>query len=285
MKKIIFFVLGLAFICSGTTSLAQEVLDGVYIKNHVRDRKPVPYQYLREADIMWSKIIWRKIDLREKINQHLYFPTEPLENGNRMSLVDLLMWGIKNQGLQAYDLNGSDEFGKVLTMKEIEENLGAKETVQSVEDVTTGQTVEKKIRTEGKTSDVKQYLIKELWYFDKQRSVLEARIIGLCPIIEFFKDEDVDQEDPKYRRVFWVYFPEARKILANHEVYNPINDADRKTFDDIFFKRYFSSFIYQESNLFNNRRIEDYTIGLEALLEADRIKESIFNFEQDLWEY
>ena len=32
-------------------------------------------------------------------------------------------------------------------------------------------------------------------------------------------------------------------------------------------------------------KLFQYKIGLDALLEAERIKEEIFNIEHDLWEY
>jgi len=271
---------------------AQEVLNGVYVKNKTRNRKPIPYQFLREADVMWSKTVWREIQLKEKMNHPLYFPETPI--GKRKSLIDLLMWGVQNQGLTAYDESDGDEFATVMTVKAIEDKFGAVEETVMVEDVENpeGPMIETTIEGSYSTSEVKRYLIKEMWFFDKQRSVLDVRIIGISPIREYTKesleDEEVDDDevqDVKKKKLFWVYFPEARKILANHEVFNEYNDAERKSFDDIFFKRLFSSYIVQESNAYNNRLINEYTIGLESLLEAERIKENIFNFEQDLWEY
>ncbi len=272
---------------------AQDVLNGIFIKEKTRNRKPVPYQYLRESDVMWSKTIWREIQLKEKMNHPLYYPEVPI--GDRMSLIDLLMWGVQNQGLTAYMYSESDEFASVMTVKEIEDRFGAKDEVVMVEDVEDpdGEMIETTIEGSYNTSDVKRFLVKEMWFFDKQRSVLDVRIIGICPVREFVNDieeyEDEEEgesaEEVKKTKLFWIYFPEARKIFANHEVFNVKNDAERKSYDDVFFKRYFSSYIVQESNAYNNRGINEYTIGLESLLEADRIKENIFNFEQDLWEY
>jgi len=289
-KKGLFSIILLVTIVFNLTGLkAQEVLEGVYVKQHVADRKPVPYQYLREADVMWSKTIWRVLELKEKMNFPLYYPEDPI--GDRMSLISLLMWGIANQGLTAYSESPSDEFSTVMTMKDIEDKFGAIDQTVLVEDVENpGTTIEKKIEGEIHYKEVKQLIIKELWFFDKQRSVLEVRIIGLCPVRVYEKDNTSDpdaegSETMMKKKLFWVYFPEARKLLANHEVFNPENDAERKSFDDIFFKRMFSSYIMQESNAYNNRAINEYTVGMETLLEAERIKESIFNYEQDLWEY
>jgi gliding motility associated protien GldN len=291
-KKGLFSIILLFFVFNLTGLKAQEVLEGVYVKQHMSSRKPIPYQYLREADVMWSKTVWRVIELKEKINFPLYYPEEPI--GERMSLISLLMWGISNQGLTAYNESTSDEFATVMTMKDIEDKFGAVDQTVLVEDVENpGMTIEKKIEGEIHLKEVKQMLLKELWFFDKQRSVMEVRIIGICPVRMYEKDASVGADPNEEegsatmlkKKLFWVYFPEARKLLANHEVFNPDNDAERKSFDDIFFKRMFSSYIYQESNAYNNRAVGDYTIGLESLLEAERIKESIFNYEQDLWEY
>ena len=275
-------------------SSAQDVLNGIYVKEKTLNRKPVPYQYLREADVMWSKTVWRMIPLREKLNHSLYYPENPI--GDRMSLIDLLLWGVRNQGLTAYDEAEGDEFATVMTVKEIEEKFDAKDQKIMVEDVENpdGPMIEQTIEGDIISSEVKSYLVKELWFFDKQRSVLDVRIIGICPIREYTRenmddgsgdDENAGMEEMKRKKLFWVYFPEARKILASHEVFNPFNDAERMSFDDLFYKRFFSSYIVQESNSYDNRPISDYTIGLESLLEAERIKESIFNFEQDLWVY
>jgi hypothetical protein len=56
------------------------------------------------------------------------------------------------------------------------------------------------------------------------------------------------------------------------------------SFDDIFIRRMFSSYIYKESNV-KDLRIEDYAAGRDILVEADRIKYQIVDFEQALWEY
>ncbi len=284
MKKSIILIIIATFLFVTNINMKAQKLADIYDKSHVKDRVSVSYQFLREADVMWSKIVWRKIDLREKINLPLYYPDDtPI--GDRMSLIDLLMRGIKNQGLTAFTENGSDEFGSIMTIKDIEEKFGAKSEIQSIDNIDNGEIDEVVIEGSYNTKDVKQYLVKELWFLDKQRAVLKVRIIGICPIREYYKDDDIDQEYVKYKKLFWIYFPEARNIFANHEVFNPHNDAERITFDDVFFKRMFSSYIVQESNIYNNRRISDYTLGLEALLEAERIKEKILNFEQDLWEY
>ncbi len=290
-KGLVSIILLIAIAFNLTGLKAQDVLNGIYVKNHIPDKKPVPYQYLREADVMWSKTVWRKIQLKEKINFPLYYPEDPI--GDRMSLISLLMWGIQNQGLTAYDedIATGDEFATVMTVKDIEDKFGAKDQVIMVENVEDpeGPMIEKTIEGQIYYKEVKELIVKEVWFFDKQRSIMEVRIVGLCPVRIYAKEsDDPDAEEDEQlmmKKLFWVYFPEARKILANHKVFNSKNDAQDYSFDDLFFKRMFSSYIVQESNAYNNRAISDYTVGLESQLEAERIKESIFNYEQDLWEY
>ena len=133
-------------------------------------------------------------------------------------------------------------------------------------------------------NEVKQYMIKEEWYFDKNNSTLNVRIIGICPI-HFFVREDDPTGQIQRRQVFWVYYPEVRELLATNEVFNPNNDARKMSFDDLFIKRYFNSYIVKESNRFDNRDIFQYLQGKEAMLESRRIENEIFDFEQNLWEY
>lgn len=275
------FVFVLVVLVIAISASYGQVLDGVYMKEHVLGRKPIPYQHLREADVMWSKTVWRKIVLTEKMNHPLYYPTEKM--ADRKSLIDLLLWAIDNEGLTAYNSDDPfNEFGVPMTKEQINVKFDAVD--EEVEVEFDGIKEIRIIPGEIKSSEVKEIIVKELWFFDKQRSTLDVRIIGLCPIRQFLKDAD-NPETVTRKQTFWVYFPEVRRVFANNPVFNPMNDAESRTFDDLFHKRMFSSYIERESNSYNQRGIAEYSSGLEALLEAERIKEKIFNFEHDLWEY
>jgi len=279
MKRIIVIALSLSLFAS----VFGQVNDGVYEKEHVPSRKPVPYPYLREADAMWSKKITRNLPLREKLNHPLYYPTEQM--GSRMSLTNLLMYGITNEGLTAYDAMVDDKFTVPLTKTQINDNFGAGMDTIVLINEDTGAEEYSIIETQPNYAECKQYLMKEEWFFDNQRSLLEVRIIGLTAIREYYRPDDIDQEEVLKKKAFMIYFPEARRLFANHEVFNPKNDAERRTFDDIFFKRKFSSFITKESNVYDDRGINEYTVGQAALFEAEKVKYWIANFEHDMWEY
>lgn len=285
MKKLFIIpIMLMALVILPESSTKAQVLDGIYEKENVPSRRPAPYKFLRESDVMWCKRIWRVIDYREKINHKLYYPTERI--GDRMSLIDLLLWGIKTDGLTAYS-DVDDRFTQPITLGQIDAAFGATEQTISYMDEN-GNEVTQKIKNEIVSSEVKQLILKEDWFFDKQHSYMDVRIVGMCPVRFYTKEEDNTGEgeaEIRKSQVFWIYFPEARRILANHEVFNEYNDAERRTFDDIFFKRYFNSFIIKETNVYDDRGIRDYSLGIQTLLEAENIKNKISNIEQDLWEY
>jgi gliding motility associated protien GldN len=280
MKKIMFLLAGfLMFMVFPNDADAQGV-DGVYTKHITSKRKPLPYQFIREADVMWSKVLWRRINLTEKSNLSLYYPTYDMED--RKSLIQLMMWGIKNKSLTPFS---SDEFVSQYTLNEIDQRFGAGIDTTYDIDPETGETIPIITKKPADISEVKELLIKERWIFDKQRSVMECRIIGLCPIRVYYRDDDLDQEEARYRQLFWVFFPEARNIFASQPIYNPENQSQEISYDDFFVKRMFNGYIYKESNVYNDRRIELYKTGLDVLIESEKVKDKIFTFEHELWEF
>lgn len=282
MKKLFLVPVLLLGMFLGNNTVAQVVLDDIYAPDHVPNRKPIPYAYLREADAMYKKRVWRVIDLREKINLNLYYPTSPIKD--RMSLIDLLLNGIANEGVTAYNTD-DDRFTQPMSRTQIDNVFDAVEKSQNYTDEN-GDEQTVMIKGEITSSEVKQYWLKEDWFFDRKHSTMNVRILGICPIRFYVKDGD-DGEDAEMRKTmaFWIYFPEVRRILADHEVFNNNNDAERRTFDDIFFKRYFNSFIVKVSNVYDDRSIQEYSLGIQSLLEAEALKKQITDYEQDLWEY
>ena len=291
MKKVFKFLIVFSFIfVFASISLNAQYDAGLTIDDmpydeiHVKFDEPMPYQYVREADIMWSKIIWRRIELSEKMNHVLALPMRRSRGSS--SLIDVILDGIHTSGITAYNANSDDagrEFSIIMTEDEVHKKMGAGETVEVIQTLEGDSTVI--MEKPYVSSDVSAYIVKELWFFDKQRSVLDVRIIGLCPILTYYRDDvDPAHENPLYRKVFWIRYPAFRPLFAESPVYSPYTDVKNISFDDIFQKRFFSSYIIMESNPYG-RMIVNYEKGLEVLLEAERIKTEIFNFEQDLWEY
>ncbi len=259
------------------------VLDGVYVKEHTIERTPLPYAYLREADVMWSKRIWRIIDLNEKMNLPLKYPLSK-QTQDRKSLIDLVMDAVQEGSLTAYTF-ADDEFTAPVTMKEVESRGGARtDTVKMQRPEPPYDEYDTIIAREFSRDKVIGFRMKEDWFCDTQRLVMEVRIIGIAPLI-YAVDQDGNVREGNIKiPLFWIYYPEARKLFANAEVFNRSNDAERRSFDDIFQKRLFASYIYKESNVYD-RRIDDYKQGMNALLESERIKTEITNMEHDMWEF
>jgi len=280
MKRffVVFLVIGiLGTIFNEQQSYAQNVNDGVYLKENIPGKRPVPYPILREADMLWTKKIWQIIDCREKMNHPFYYPIVDMDD--RKSLISLLIYGIDNEGLTAFR---DHEFKELMTRDEVYQKFDALPDTQYVPDPNTGELVQTVIEGEIKYEEVLQYELKEQWYFDKQHSTMKVRVLAICPIRKYL---DVETGQSRKEKTFWIYFPEVRPLLAAQEVFNRHNDSQRISFDDMFFQRRFSSYIVRETNVYDNREVVTYMQGLNTLLEAEKIKQEIFEMEHDLWEF
>jgi len=301
MKKYILTLL--IIVCCAVSSNAQDILstedmNSVYKKEKHHNKRVQQYSPLREADVMWSRKIWREIDMRQKINHPFYHPENngtpaAAVTSDRKSLIDVIYDAINEGTITAYgNAVYDDEFRQEMSQDEIKRIGGARqEVIQTIDSklILQGVDIEfaKKdtfINIPFNRNTVKKWRVKEEWFFDKQRSVMDVRIIGLAPLQEN-KNEITGRLTGGFSPLFWVYFPEARKVLINAEVFNLVkNNAERRTYDDIFWKRMFGSTITKESTVMD-RKINQYMVGLDALLESERIKTEIFNTEHDHWEY
>ncbi|MCB0481657.1 MAG: gliding motility protein GldN [Flavobacteriales bacterium] len=283
MKKIALFI-SVFVIALTSEGLSQQstVLDGVYVKENTPSRRVIPYTNLREADVMWSKRVWRQVDLRKKSNQVFYFPIDPAQG--RKNLFDYIKEGILEDGtLTAYDPGSpvapDDMFTRAMTSEDVLSKLVRTQEQEQFDEYgeAIGTTT---IRDTLRSSKIKFYEIKEEWFFERQKSQMDVRIIGIKPVAEV---EGPDGE-PTLQDLFWIYFPEARYVFANSEVFNRKNDAERRTYEDVFWKRQFESTIIKVSNVYD-RAISEYKSNIDALLEAEKIEEEMFNFEHDVWHF
>lgn len=309
-------------IISGPVNVQNGIQDGVYIGEHVPTKRLIPYEYVREADVVWSKRVWRTIDMREKINRPLYLPFDAYDpngswilNSSRWSLWSILKYHVLTGDLtifsaeNPYDftMRDGDQF-KYPIVAEAGKNYCNDSTFrqkvfqylgklgpQPVIPYPTVDGDDSTILVNGipefvypprdtiwtLSKDIVQYHLKEDWYFDKELSVMNVRILGIAPVIY---QTDQSGQILGLQEVFWLYFPHCRYVLNNFYAYNEHNDAQWMSFDDLFWKRRFNSTIYRESNVFE-RSIDSYRTGVDALLESEKITEEIRNFEHDVWNF
>ncbi|PKP51109.1 MAG: gliding motility protein GldN [Bacteroidetes bacterium HGW-Bacteroidetes-1] len=282
MKKIILILFALFLITGTYINLSAQILDekpvdGLFADNGMIDKDPIPLPTIRQADVMWSKRVWREIDFRQKINQPFYYPLE--SHNNWRSFINVLMDGLKESKFRAYDINNTDELLMPISYNEIISKQSDTSYVRDKRPYPPYEEYDTVIVREFDPTRVMRLRIKEDWYFDKQRSQLMFRIIAICPVIIVEKDGKEFTQP-----LFWISYDQARNVLARAEVFNRHNSAEKRTYDEIFLKRMFDSYIYKEENVYD-RRINQYATGLDALLESERIKMDIFNFEHDLWQY
>ena len=263
---------------------------------------PVAYAPIRQADVMYYYTVWRTIDLREKVNHPLYFPSET--KGTWRSLAQTIFDAIdmanpdKTDGvLPVY----ADEMCTMPTSREdLRGNLSEISQIPDI-DLETGEEIGmKELVVEYEPKQIISYNVKEIWYFDKQTSRFYVQILEIEPIIEHerastsydYDSEGGESDDNDVRgtmmkkRVGYIYYPELRPFLAKQEVFNVKNNAQRLSFDDLItWKRDFTSYIYKEANVYD-RDIADYIANSrDQRIESERITDQLRTLESDLWEF
>ena len=298
MKKVLFGLSIILLAFSGSNVKAQNILNAedetnlsnFYTRTMVTTRQAIPYPSLRESDVIWSTVIWRTIDFREKFNQFFYFPKgEDSINNNqgRINLAYLIYRSAANGEFEIFD---DDELKIPVDWETMYKKLNKADstTTDPVYD-DYGEMIDEghdTIKYKSFTSDDYYKIhLKEYWYIDKQDTRMKVRIISLALVDENCKEVDGEMEcNPTTR--FWIPMNDmrVRNIFARTDAYDIYNNNAERSYDEVFITRYFDSYVTRETNVFN-REIHDYLTGEDAQLEAESIEERIFNVESDMWEY
>lgn len=249
--------------------------------------KPLVYGYVHDRDVLMGKTTWEIIDLSEKINFALYFPIDTANIGSgRRSLYDVLTKALKNGKIT--EVYTDSYFNTKKSLQDIQTSLTRIDTTDAGrEQINAGNQISEEyiLKQDLAAQDVTQYKIKGYWYFDKRQSELKYRLLGICPVTPDVYTMNSDEKD--YIELFWVFFPAARDVLHEAKAFNDKNSAMPVSFDQILNSRRFNSVIYKEENVYGDRTIEEYMKdnAQNQLLESERVKEKIRNFEQDMWNY
>ena len=257
--------------------------------------KPLEYGFVDDRDVLMSKMVWETIDLNERINFPLYFPIDTANIGSdRRSLFHTLYEGVKKG--QVGKIYQDSYFNIPRNVRDVEKALTSRDTTgpgsdeynNYLDDYRSGKKVLEDqyidIKTSG-SSFVTEYRIKGLWYFDKRQGELKYRLIAICPMI--IQAADTRKDDPVAAELFWIYYPAARDVLNKAYAFNDKNSSMPISFDRLLNSRRFNSVITKSENVYGDREIDKYLQDNSQLqlLEAERLKNVIRDFEQDMWNY
>lgn len=261
--------------------------------------KPLPYGYVGDRDVLNARKVWEVIDLDQRINFPMYFPVEDNIGDDRRSLFSVLITAIKDGQLtEVYDdsyfnlKKTGDDIQQVFFFKELNDygreimnqNPGVSEPDLKAKGILTD---EHYTTSELTGADVTKYKIVGTWYFDKRQGEMKYRILGICPMAVDALTKLRQGSEAEPIELFWVFYPGARDVLHKAKAFNEKNSAMPITFDHLLNSRRFTAVIVKEENVYGDRLIEDYMKDNSQmqLLEAERIKDKIRNFEQDMWNY
>ncbi|WP_405292333.1 gliding motility protein GldN [Algibacter sp. Ld11] len=253
----------------------------------VDNDKPLEYGYVDDRDILFSKMTWEKVVLDERSNFPLYYPIDTNNiSSNRRSLYDVLMKNIKNGKIE--NIYDDSYFNAKRTLKDIESALSKIDTTGvGIEQLNAGEELSAEYidRRDITAAEIREYHIKGLWYFDKRQAEMKYRLLGIAPVapdVNF-----IDDDEPDLVELFWVFFPDAREVLHEAKSFNNKNSSMPFSFDHILNARRFHGYTYKEENVQGDRAVSEYISdnALMQLLESDRIKDKIRDFELDMWTY
>jgi gliding motility associated protien GldN len=271
---------------------------------------PLQYFDVDENDILWSKVVYEFIDLNEKLNFPLLFPTD--EESQTFRIGRKSMWVI----LKEHILTKIDEYKKTVQDEtwDVEmspDNLeiysddtfeqSKKISVKDINDLISYEQVSRReaagfVLKYVMSNQVGGYNIKGIWFFDKKASELKYRLLGIQPVVANTEELKGGVANPKLDKpTFWIWYPSIREELNKHLVFNERNNENRITFDALLINRRFNSYIYKYDNMYGDRSIKDYIVPrpgeseesyrIRFILESERIKKEILDFENDMWGY
>jgi len=298
MKKVFFILftclMGTQVLLAQANLLNAKVPQEVGIQNEQQvkadNNDPIEYGFVDDRDILWSKTVWETINLDERINFPYYYPNN--NNGYlssaRQSLYRVLIDNIESGDIT--EIYSDDYFSEKITFSDLQESLVSRslsdegrEKSNQGDVITDDDYDEYKIESD----KVVQYRIKGTWYVNKRLGELKYRLLGIAPVAP---DVSTLSQGPEAMAdalvpLFWIWFPDARGALNKSKVFNRRNSAQPISFDNMLNSRRFNSTIYKEENVYEDREVKDYIYedALRQLLESNRIKAVIRDFEQDLW--
>ncbi len=262
--------------------------DDAIVRNLVTERTPLAYEDLREDDAVYRQKIWREIDTREKLNLPFRYSANE-DNGNQRFISILfkaIQDGPDNGGVTVFNAV-DDRFTTPMTVSEVAKVISGGSVSVPIYDSLGVVTGYKETVAEVNLDSFYKFRIKEEVIFDKESSRLFWRILGIAPVKNVITSQGINLGETE---LFWVYYPDMRPIFAKYEVYNGKNYGARMSWEELFESRMFygriikstldnpyDQFLNQQMGLKDNKVLQ--------LLQGEKIKNKVFDYEQNLWSY
>ena len=251
---------------------------------------PLEYGYVDDRDIMYSKMTWEKVVLDERVNFPLYYPVDTNFIGqDRRSLFDVLWKAVKTGEIEnAY---ADSYFTAKRSVDDIKGYMSKIDTLDiGYQQFNADGFVDPEyiVKRDITSYDISAFFIKGLWYFDKRQAEMKYRLLAIAPAapdVNFIDSDDEANKEPI--ALFWVFYPDARELLHTAKAFNNENSAMPFSFDHLLNSRRFNGYITAIENVYGDRSIDKYVPdnALMQLIESERVKTTIRDFELDMWSY
>lgn len=307
----------------------------------LKESKPFTLPSVKNTNVVFYKRVWREIDLSDTANAIFKTPGS--------SLVEAIVDGIRTGKLKAYDATPTlkdptgESFKTVLRPAEAMAKLsGDSVTIEIVGD--DGEIKgSQRVLNDFNPETIKKYRIIEDVFYDRNRSRIETRIIGLAPLKDVNIASDItilnpgaipggggipatgdagasaynggipdgNQNTPTpaadptpygadapatkdlevnsmvnpsvagaTQALFWLNYPQARRVFATKEVTDPSRDKNVLSYDDIFIRHSFKSTVVRESNPAKGNTSERL-----SATESQRVEKELQEFRDKTWDY
>lgn len=265
----------------------------------------------RTDDVVWSRIVYRIIDMRYKQNFQLYFPTNP-DDPKYWSLFRLIMDAIaegrtNSDGIQEYLPVYRKNYRGLKPVFADSLIIARNQDMQVLFGVDQDQNISidndddylmlydsinnrLNVNTYGYSTYVRnqiKYLTMEVVFFDKHTSRFYTKLIAIAPMHSAMSDAKDPYENLYGQVRFWVLFDQLRPFMARKYMIPQNNSSKRMTFDNFFAEHMYSSYIVGDDNMFDRMIVQGQEVLTEEFVhrDQDRIANELLNTELDLWEY
>ncbi len=287
-KKLFILSLVITLAVSSTAQTVSVKPDNVYISQGEEYQRPIPLPFIRKTDIVWSTEIWKTINSEQLFNQFFYFPNDEFLNYGKKSLAYILWDAMAAGEIPIYE---DDDLLIPLDNEEFVRRYTRADTIlleigYDEDDNEIYQTIIRPKYFDG--SEIFNYSLRETWFIGRQDTRQDSRRIALAPVKESYRELPNGEVIPLGNiPLFWVPMqnPLVRSLLARYPSYcNRSNNVQQPSWDWVFLNQHYDAYITRESDP-QDRKIQDYLTGENAILESYYIEEKVFDIENEMWEY